>query len=290
MKHIIEKHIGRDGRMVGYSKSGYLDRNPRNITVFNGNIVVEGKKEWYGDLDVTKDIKKLLALSNEIAKEVYILNEYDGRFDNEEKPDLSDPVIVLLKGEIKSLRGLGEYTEVFKGVPRRIRVIKKNQPKEDPYAEYKVSTDQYYEEDYIAVKIPMETFNGKVNDGCEVEDKDGDSINPLSQMNAYISKQVGGLEKAREMVQQGGIYWIAPSYVALQNKMRKYMRALGFSNKKIDKEIGWLAFGTPSLFQGIPSWAKKNTVYFLKPEAKERFFTENDVARENRLKALEEKS
>nr|HPI82220.1 hypothetical protein [Candidatus Paceibacterota bacterium] len=42
------------GRMISGSKSGYRDRYPENLVVFNANIVTKKRgKVWHGDLDVT---------------------------------------------------------------------------------------------------------------------------------------------------------------------------------------------------------------------------------------------
>ena len=63
-------------RMISSSKSGYMDKNPRNLVIFNARIYdlktfEKHEKEiqdffkgmeheiWYGDLDLTKDIYAL---------------------------------------------------------------------------------------------------------------------------------------------------------------------------------------------------------------------------------------
>jgi len=75
------------GRMIGGSKSGYRDAHPDNIIVFNANIVIETRgKVWHGDLDVTLDETKLKEVANALEEDLYILSEYDGRWENEDKP------------------------------------------------------------------------------------------------------------------------------------------------------------------------------------------------------------
>lgn len=86
----IEKHIGPVGRMISSSKTA-----PKgHLCVWNGNIIIDGRKVWYGDIDVTKQAKSLAKLAKEIGKDVYVLREMDARFDNEANPDLSRAVHV----------------------------------------------------------------------------------------------------------------------------------------------------------------------------------------------------
>jgi hypothetical protein len=76
------------GRMISHSKSGYRDKFPDNEVYFNSNIFVLGEgKIWYGDIDVTKERDKLENIAKEIGKDLYILREMDGRFENENLGD-----------------------------------------------------------------------------------------------------------------------------------------------------------------------------------------------------------
>ena len=83
-------HLGHQGMMISASKSVYRAANPKNLVVFNANIVVINGKEyskiWYGDLDITKSSKQLRELAESLDRTVYVLRENDGRFDNEESP------------------------------------------------------------------------------------------------------------------------------------------------------------------------------------------------------------
>ncbi len=88
-------HLGYSGRMISGSKSGYRQRFPHNLTVFNANLCTESEKIWYGDIDLTFDYEKLEILANAIDEKIYVLYEMDGRFENEEKPRLDLAVIVF---------------------------------------------------------------------------------------------------------------------------------------------------------------------------------------------------
>jgi len=74
--------------MISYSKSTYRQRNPDNEVYFNANIFVLGEgKVWIGDLDITKDRETLQKVATEIGKDLYIVRELDGRFENENLKD-----------------------------------------------------------------------------------------------------------------------------------------------------------------------------------------------------------
>ena len=74
------------GRIISYSKSTYRNKYPNSLVVFNANIFTESLgKIWHGDLDVTKDEKKLQIICNNIGEVLYILSEMDGRFEHEDR-------------------------------------------------------------------------------------------------------------------------------------------------------------------------------------------------------------
>ena len=76
------------GRLISSSKSAYREMNPDNEVYFNANIFVLGEgKIWYGDIDITKDGEKLKEIAKEIGRDLFVLREMDGRFENEDKTD-----------------------------------------------------------------------------------------------------------------------------------------------------------------------------------------------------------
>lgn len=98
--HFASKELDKEGfycgRMISASKSSYHKKYPNNEIYFNGNIfIIEEQKIqhgfdetscnllikiFYGDLDATRDIKKLQKIANKLKSDFYILREYDGRF------------------------------------------------------------------------------------------------------------------------------------------------------------------------------------------------------------------
>jgi hypothetical protein len=88
--------LGPNGAMISGSKSGYIQRNPKNMAIFNANIIAMGAKPdkiWYGDLDVTLSLEKLKTLAEAIGTEVRVLREMDARFEYDEKPIVGKFVI-----------------------------------------------------------------------------------------------------------------------------------------------------------------------------------------------------
>lgn len=85
--NIVNKVLGHCGRMISGSKSGYDERFPNNLVVFNANICTrKNGKIWYGDIDITKEEGKLKKLADELHCDVYVLYEKDARFNNEKAP------------------------------------------------------------------------------------------------------------------------------------------------------------------------------------------------------------
>jgi hypothetical protein len=74
--------------MIGVSKSRYREANPGNEVYFNANIfTIEDGKIWYGDIDYTKDQETLEKIATKLERDLYILKELDGRFENEKLED-----------------------------------------------------------------------------------------------------------------------------------------------------------------------------------------------------------
>jgi len=85
--------LGYPGHMISGSKSGYRERHPSNLAIFNANVCVNGEKVWFGDIDVTLSKENLIELSMSLKDDVYILYEMDGRFENEKKPKIERYVV-----------------------------------------------------------------------------------------------------------------------------------------------------------------------------------------------------
>jgi len=126
-KKILEKTIGHTSRMIAGSKSGYRKAYPNNVPIFNSNLVAieDGKptKVWYGDLDLTIDHAKLLEASKELETVLYVINEMDGRFENEDNPLLDNYIAKYDAAASQNLQvELGDrYSKFYE---RELNVIK----------------------------------------------------------------------------------------------------------------------------------------------------------------------
>lgn len=86
MEEIIEQFEKNGfivGRLIASSKSSYRNFYPGHTVYFNANIfTLENGKVWYGDVDLTIDLESLQKIANQIKKDLYVLTEMDGRFEN----------------------------------------------------------------------------------------------------------------------------------------------------------------------------------------------------------------
>ena len=113
MKKIILETLGYPGRLVGASKSRYRENKPNNVVVFNSNLCADDGKIWYGDLDITEDHDKLAFLSKKLDKDLYVLLESHGRFENEESPLLENAICIFRKdGTVEAGKECTTYSVV----------------------------------------------------------------------------------------------------------------------------------------------------------------------------------
>ena len=71
-----------------------VDAHPEHVAVFNANVCVEPSwKLWYGDLDLTLDQPRLLALARLLDRTVYVLYESDGRFGGRDQKPLIERAV-----------------------------------------------------------------------------------------------------------------------------------------------------------------------------------------------------
>ncbi len=81
---VFSKHKLKNSRVVGWSKSTYITQNPGHNVIFNANIfTLEDGKIWHGDIDLTTEKEKFEEVAKELGRDLYVLRELDGRFENE---------------------------------------------------------------------------------------------------------------------------------------------------------------------------------------------------------------
>lgn len=89
---VVRATLGNEGRMISYSKSGYRERHPDHVAIFNANVCVARGKVWWGDVDLTIDEPVLATLASRVAETVYLLYESHARFEHEAHPLLDRAV------------------------------------------------------------------------------------------------------------------------------------------------------------------------------------------------------
>lgn len=69
-----------NGRLISWSKSGYRRAHPDHLPVFNGTLTdADGAGLWWGDLDLTIDEPKLLAMAALLGTTIHVLYEGDSQ-------------------------------------------------------------------------------------------------------------------------------------------------------------------------------------------------------------------
>lgn len=108
LKELLLAHLGYAGKIISGSKSGYSNRNPNNLPVFNSNLCTDKKpyKAWHGDIDITISRNTLREIAIEANQNIYVLREMDARFGNEQDPKL-DRFVYCAKSD--GTEQLGEF-------------------------------------------------------------------------------------------------------------------------------------------------------------------------------------
>ena len=97
---IVWAALGPMGRMLSGSKSSYSDRHPKNVVFFNGNIYdKDGKKLWYGDVNLTKDKARLEQIAHMLDEPIYVTREQPFRWEEQTTESLEN----CTKGEYPSV-------------------------------------------------------------------------------------------------------------------------------------------------------------------------------------------
>ena len=88
IQQMLLELVGHSGRMIGWSKSRYAEKNSNNCPIFNANICIkeEPYKVWYGDIDLTLSRQALRQIAVETDTDIYVLRETDARFEHEKNP------------------------------------------------------------------------------------------------------------------------------------------------------------------------------------------------------------
>ena len=102
--------IGPLGAIISNSKSGYREKYPENLSIFNANVCTVNEKIWWGDLDVTLSQTFIADLAFILNEDLYVLYEMDGRFEIEDKPRVDRYVVKFFSdGGVELSKSLTEH-------------------------------------------------------------------------------------------------------------------------------------------------------------------------------------
>lgn len=78
----IQQYLGYNGRMICMSKSMYRQSHPKNRVYFNACIFDKDANQiWWGDVDVTRDKRKIQKIANLSNQTLYLTPEHPFRTD-----------------------------------------------------------------------------------------------------------------------------------------------------------------------------------------------------------------
>lgn len=252
LKEKVEKILGWPGRLITSSKGRYSFCNPENIIFYNANIyTVKGEKIWHGDLDLTHDCKKIKKLSRRLLQPLYVLREIDGRFDNENSPDLSKAVFVT--------NGMTEIIKVYSEIEKR--KYKSKGWRKYWYYKKNILTPTVYperdERDYIEKDFPIRIkikYNNLRND--TVTRFNQNIVNELYSRD-YTDEDMGNLTFFYSKETEDKLMGYIKNYAMKEFNLKE-------DSYELQKELSWVILALPCTFQGSlkgPSWAKPNIVY-----------------------------
>lgn len=249
-QNTAEKYLGSSGGHFG-SKSVYTWDNPRNLVVFNANLVTEdGIKIWYGDLDLTLDYQKIEKISREIGKALFVLPEMSARFENEANPKLDEFIYKVSTTKNSSAASLCKsdfyYFEML--TPRSLTIEEYKERHPEP----KKNIKKYKESNYTRIKLPN-LNNIKAEKGYSYVD---------AFQTYFISKY--GKERAAKIYTN---LFITPKYYELlkdaaRKQIKKTFKYL--HPAKVESQLGFEQLEMPISFESQPDWAKDQYGYVRK--------------------------
>ena len=231
---LAASRLGAAGRMLSGSKGQYRWDNKDHLVVFNSNVCTAAGKIWHGDLDVTLDGGKLTALAKLVGEKIFVLYEFDARFENEQSPKVENAVMVVSPaGKMTIGKSLADYVEWRDG---RVYLINRSQ------------------EDSGGDESEQETTNGwdELGDGVkEVDVPDVlelpiDSIkttlkdSPIMIFWQRVQRGVGLAKGDRLRV---GSFWVhGDDYDALKSRTREWLKQKypTLTEYRVESELGWL--------------------------------------------------
>jgi hypothetical protein len=278
LQQSCEDILGRSGKLISASKGQYSWDNPENFVVFNANIVnAEGKKVWYGDIDITKQLDELIFISGQaLGQEFYILPEMAARFENEQQPKL-DEYLVKVKGTtVEVSPTMLPYVAVEKDSHGEVRALKLL-PREKPAELAKLD---YAEEDYqvLTTLTPEERADIVEHEGEEF--LEFANYFDIKDCFANMTSESGPLHNFWDMARKfielseldssdliSSVIITEEDSDSLRTQLEYWTRVFHphLTEYQIKRDISflWLGYG-PNNFQGTPYWAEPGKMYVKK--------------------------
>jgi len=162
LDEILERGLGRAGRLISGSKGAYRHHHPAHVVVFNANIIVEGHgKVWHGDVDLS--LPEGEGVLTELAraaggKRVHLLYEHDARFELESAPRTDKAVWTGYLDETSGVVRVVVNEQVFVRDSAGRLVIKGESPDEVIAREARRAAEDrasMTEEDLLPLRIPF---------------------------------------------------------------------------------------------------------------------------------------
>lgn len=85
--------LGYMGKMLSASKTDYSKKHSKSTVFFNGNVYdSDGQKIWYGDIDLTRENKKIERLAKVLGESIYVTAEQPFRWSAQTRETLEEAI------------------------------------------------------------------------------------------------------------------------------------------------------------------------------------------------------
>jgi len=258
----LEDMLGYQGKIISGSKGRYANSFPENLVIFNANLVLKTRgKIWYGDLDVTTDIDKLIAVRSIVNEDIYLLMEHEARFSNEKIPKFENFFAIIRGDGVLCKRWNGEEFLFEKGV---IPTYKPLRPDRNEKRALKKERDERNKKSKIEyeLKNPQSLFQAlslpKIPAGSK-------GIDPLNALQKELIKAYGK-DQAQNLWTNGYISKADKDLLteAVMNWLNKYKK-IPKKSYYMKKQLAWLPMEIPREFLYEPNWSTSGSIYLKNP-------------------------
>jgi hypothetical protein len=245
------KFFGNSGRMVGGSKTIYRDEHPDDLVIFNANLATkEDGKIWYGDINLSEDLEKLVALAKKLGRRIYVIREIDARFEKE-------PIV---DGDYEAYK-TNEWCQRYQLTEdafykKRDEIFEDASFSTDGESNLCRDTDYQLVEgrltfapDLSALGITKRLRFKDIDVFDSKPKKKGSrkpAESPLHLISKFVCKQLGIKLKDGEQIDSSQLVMTQQDIEILMYLCRRWIKAnFRVHPARLDSEIGWLTFSSP---------------------------------------------